>query len=767
MSIDRMSSFLRNQQHALTLFVRPAGRVRYNFCWFNFFKRNCQFWFYTRPNLGRKYAQRVNPNVEREWCQALKNLHRFHSCVGALWTYCSPSSRSFSPAPVMKAKGRSASPDSHYGASSHELKKGTRVLILNNDNVSQRAPQYIGQVGVVKDVPVHPATWFKIQFSDGQTMTFRPTALEVVSDDFVPLPPVARVIGTAPARPTTSPVKRPRGEEDSDDRDTGDDKKKKKGNSNGAKLKEDGTKPMSVDDESQDTATVADSESASTTPSVHSLTVNTSSQVLLNSIDPDTWVGKIVMVRGGKDDGLSGKVLRSGNGWVQVATKVGEFAKRAYDLYVIGEGSPPSKKTNDGFNGNGSNARTGARPASRNGDSKRPGIKSEGSSFSDADTFTRRTGNGKLRVGEDGMYDNGGDMVAMDGAFETKEDGDRTRVRTRSYSDSFNNYVVPPHLDGSTGVDDSNNKDSSTIPSESPALSSGNEMSPITTFPTSSGAASFLATHGTRNRGRADVEDYLKPFCKPRSADAARPVNRIATANAKKGKGGPNQANSRTNLLTQRGINAMQAAAVTEDTAALPSNGPLISAQAIALKRLITQKFVDRCNEKLKDRPDLGYWLSLVRGRTVDTEYELSMATDPLNIYCTHCKVEFWPGAQFCWNEWCPASQVFYKLKGARGSAPTSPKLRSVTACPPCEMHCAYLGIVDGELVYTGADSASVNNGSTGAPSQAEAKTSSSQSSSSSSSADLKYAEHHVNAFLWDAPKVSLQYDCFLNAKKT
>ena len=46
-----------------------------------------------------------------------------------------------------------------------------------------------------------------------------------------------------------------------------------------------------------------------------------------------------VLIIGGKFDGHTGQVLSSGNGWVQVQTTLGEVAKRAYELQVIGEGS--------------------------------------------------------------------------------------------------------------------------------------------------------------------------------------------------------------------------------------------------------------------------------------------------------------------------------------------------------------------------------------------------------------------------------------------
>jgi len=52
--------------------------------------------------------------------------------------------------------------------------------------------------------------------------------------------------------------------------------------------------------------------------------------------DPETWVGQRVSLLSGKHAGHQGKVLSSGNGWVQILTTQGEeVAKRAYELQVI------------------------------------------------------------------------------------------------------------------------------------------------------------------------------------------------------------------------------------------------------------------------------------------------------------------------------------------------------------------------------------------------------------------------------------------------
>jgi hypothetical protein len=50
----------------------------------------------------------------------------------------------------------------------------------------------VGIVGTIKEVPVHPITWFKIEFPSGQIATFRPSAFKLDDgrdDDIIPRPP--------------------------------------------------------------------------------------------------------------------------------------------------------------------------------------------------------------------------------------------------------------------------------------------------------------------------------------------------------------------------------------------------------------------------------------------------------------------------------------------------------------------------------------------------------------------------------------------------
>lgn len=57
----------------------------------------------------------------------------------------------------------------------------------------------------------------------------------------------------------------------------------------------------------------------------------------LISVPLDTWVGRYVRITTPRHNGTTGLVHRTGNGWVNLQTAVGDVAKRAYDLVVIPE----------------------------------------------------------------------------------------------------------------------------------------------------------------------------------------------------------------------------------------------------------------------------------------------------------------------------------------------------------------------------------------------------------------------------------------------
>lgn len=155
---------------------------------------------------------------------------------------------------------------------------------MATDNTMQRVPQYIGQVGIVKEAPVHPCTWFKIKFDDGEVFTFRPSALVGVGDDYNPETGEGIVYRSNHSSKHSTPEQ--------------------------FAMKGEGK---------------------------HVLTpVKIPNPKWLNELDGDLWVGASVRITTGRMKGHEGTVLRSGNGWVQVETVTfGEVAKRAHELELV------------------------------------------------------------------------------------------------------------------------------------------------------------------------------------------------------------------------------------------------------------------------------------------------------------------------------------------------------------------------------------------------------------------------------------------------
>jgi hypothetical protein len=170
---------------------------------------------------------------------------------------------------------------------------------------------------------VHPATWFKVEFADGKIVTFRPSALQPLDDSGQPL-------ASYTVKPSIS--------------------KAHKEKVHGA--------PKS----SPAVRTEQERQAAS------SLSRGSEKKTLLNNTDPDTWVGKRVVLMGGRNSGMEGIVKSSGNGWVQIDTSIGEVAKRAYELEVVLDGSDyENGNSNVNYNNNSTrgNGRTPARKRNR------------------------------------------------------------------------------------------------------------------------------------------------------------------------------------------------------------------------------------------------------------------------------------------------------------------------------------------------------------------------------------------------------------------
>lgn len=206
-------------------------------------------------------------------------------------------SSNLTPMPLSETKMNSdISPIHRMAASPSQstlvLKPGTRVLILATENVVQRCPIYVNTIGIVKEAPVHPATWFKVQFHDDKVLTFRPSALQPVDDNDKPLADYV-VKSTVPRH---------------------------------SRVPKDNSDNNSVEKAPR---RVVVSRPVDGTPEKEIKS--------LQETDHEKWVGQRVIITAGKQKGAVGIVRSTGNGWIQIDTNMGEVAKRVYELAIYNE----------------------------------------------------------------------------------------------------------------------------------------------------------------------------------------------------------------------------------------------------------------------------------------------------------------------------------------------------------------------------------------------------------------------------------------------
>ena len=138
-----------------------------------------------RQIIDEKYASRASPSKEHIICETTQS--HIDSAANA---------------DIVEQR-----PRAHSNVGIAHFVKGVAVKILGTNNVMQRVPHLVGMVGSIKDVPVHPITWFKIEFPGGQVVTFRPSAFKLDDgrdEDIVIRPPKkVAVVSTCEVKKTT------------------------------------------------------------------------------------------------------------------------------------------------------------------------------------------------------------------------------------------------------------------------------------------------------------------------------------------------------------------------------------------------------------------------------------------------------------------------------------------------------------------------------------------------------------------------------------
>jgi len=204
------------------------------------------------------------------------------------------------------------------------LRIGAPVRLLDNESTRNRVPHLVNTIGYIREVPVHPATWFKVEFpaDDNKILTFRPSALQAVDESGRPL------TALAPPRPVTSAKQSPE--------------------LHGQRSRANSAVSFSLPTAVTSLPTVGGRRTATTnvtTPNNYK-----KQQVLLTTTDPDSWIGRRVIVLTGRVKGVIGTVVSSGNGWVQLESLHGHelIAKRASELALTPNEDQNENEDNEG-----------------------------------------------------------------------------------------------------------------------------------------------------------------------------------------------------------------------------------------------------------------------------------------------------------------------------------------------------------------------------------------------------------------------------------
>lgn len=629
------------------------------------------------------------------------------------------------PASKPQLPSRDASPSQVFLQQQAPLELGTKVCILTTDNVLQRAPHLIGSIGIIKEVPVHPATWYKVQFENSRVMTFRPSALEAVSEEN----DEKKSKPSKPIRRNSVDLIESEGEEDMD--------------ADRSSSTPSVSKPVSRRKLSESDL----GGGASKSPA---------------SMLEDKWIGKTVRITVGRGEKLIGKVLRTGNGWVQLQTKTGEVAKRAYELEIIDENGVAKKMkekpnalagddiTNEDLLNGEDGADEGQNGLSDN-DQENPSIAGtddkdglvngrhhqSNKSMAEDDDSSKRPKRRRNSFEKDSSKDFNTTGAALDGEVtdssvrkkraikpsavlqETLEESydyaksrrsggganrrstGRTTDHTSEASGANGSARVSASRRSATGRDSF-----PAVPRSSPlpataTAANGNGSSPVPlSMPSSQDSGAGLLDmgaehdysnaansnnnlgpprHGTRSRTRGYSDLGMDDVSVTNNSSST-----MTQSNAGKG-GSSRQRAPPASEYGRSSLSSFKPAAANGDSANNGKKNPKISSTLRETKRMLVQRYVDKQVEKVKDRPDLTYWLRQINGVCQDSEFEYAEARPAFDNYCNVCYQEKWLGAKFCWNEMCSISSVYWKHPGARGHPPptTTTAAVSATACAP------------------------------------------------------------------------------------
>ena len=387
--------------------------------------------------------------------------------------------------------------------------------------------------------------------------------------------------------------------------------------------------------------------------------------VMLSSVHPDLWVGLKVRVQkstNGRDELETGIVMKSGNGWVQMKISSGaSLAKRAYHLELLdplpvvtppepkaSSKSKESKATSPPKDESIAEVKLSALSTSSEQDTQieAPRVIPASPASSVGQSSSKRTGRAKRKfLGDDDSSVSHSEILP-------------TRTRPSSaYTDGEGSELSP------LLKSERHTTQERTIPTRPPRRDST-----LRVF-------SSQEEYYTRGTGVAATAVTQKPKQNIHGARAS--TSNISSKNSKK-LGNTSYTStpelksinhshiSHTVHITPLSSLPPTAYDTTHHTTTTTDTGtgtgqPKINALLCEIKHSIVTKFVERHQEKIKNRPDLGMWYIKLNNDLIDPIYEKNIArriTDSV-IICQYCMRDKWPKSDFCWNDQCPDSPIY------------------------------------------------------------------------------------------------------------
>ena len=418
-------------------------------------------------------------------------------------------------------------------------------------------------------------------------------------------------------------------------------------------------------------------------------------------------MGQQVSILGGKMDGEVGRVVSSGNGWVQIETANGEVAKRAYNLSIIPqEGSPnitekakrshrPSVTEGEAAPGhpdsnmNASSSSSSSRKKPSSSSSSHAKGASQSSSSSSSSAVAAAVNHSRSAMNREDTASSG---LSQHDSYSAKDEaGTRAALSLRSSATASN------RSGGQTDRDKDKDKESIVPFAEPPRprnLRDRRKDTAESDLHPGKTSLEIDVLHepvkaASQKRSRAYSDSPPVPPHKISSHNHSRHVSIASEASSSAAV--HSYSSSRRNtaltasepeqLIVHHALQKTKHGSKYQQLLESSRTGKIkVDNAIIEARRAFLSKYVARQQQKLKQRPhlsDLKHGLNAsfsnhLSGNAVDLGHSSESLASELraarlfdeDTFCEDCWTQKWPGGKFCWNEACSSSPVYWKLTG-------------------------------------------------------------------------------------------------------